>query len=242
MTGEVEVVAWLHTLHMEMGQTSERLSSTEDSPWGRPGRDYSEEYSATSEALVPASALEALRADNERLEREKSAALGLVEGHSLTIKSLEATICSQRQRLAKLERDDAAFRADNERLEKEWAKANRERSALWDALLPKHPRCRDCADFDGRCQGDGPPCDPQKRALEAASELKARAERAEASLAGRDAEIAKAVAEEREAVLAVISRKDRNGNAIWPNGPGLASAIRTDAECRDRALSQEPRS
>jgi hypothetical protein len=28
------------------------------------------------------------------------------------------------------------------------------------------PRCRDCADFDGRCQGTGAPCDPQEAAEE----------------------------------------------------------------------------
>jgi hypothetical protein len=39
--------------------------------------------------------------------------------------------------------------------------------ALWEALEGgASPRCRDCADFDGRCQGNGPACDPQERALE----------------------------------------------------------------------------
>jgi hypothetical protein len=47
--------------------------------------------------------------------------------------------------------------------------------ALWLALDdgPK-PRCRDCADFDGRCQGDGLPCDPQERALEQITRLRER--------------------------------------------------------------------
>jgi hypothetical protein len=39
--------------------------------------------------------------------------------------------------------------------------------ALWEALEGgASPRCRDCADFNGRCQGNGPACDPQERALE----------------------------------------------------------------------------
>lgn len=46
--------------------------------------------------------------------------------------------------------------------------------ALWLALDGgPRPRCRDCADFDGRCQGNGLPCDPQERALEQIKQLRA---------------------------------------------------------------------
>lgn len=54
-----EPVAWLHTLHMEGGQTMTRLldhdGTDEDEPqrtgFGLPGRDYSEEYPVTAEPL-----------------------------------------------------------------------------------------------------------------------------------------------------------------------------------------------
>lgn len=52
-------VAWMHTLHMEGGQTYVRLSELDgtdpDEPkrtaFGIPGRDYSEEYPVTSQPL-----------------------------------------------------------------------------------------------------------------------------------------------------------------------------------------------
>lgn len=59
-------------------------------------------------------------------------------------------------------------RRDAERRSKEtWQQLR----AFWDRLIPPSPRCRDCADFDGRCQGDGPPCDPQAHALERLDKL-----------------------------------------------------------------------
>lgn len=45
------VVAYLHTLHMEGGQKSHRLSFDFESVFGVPGRDHSEEYPVTVEAL-----------------------------------------------------------------------------------------------------------------------------------------------------------------------------------------------
>lgn len=48
---EAEPAAWLHTLHMELGQTAQRLSLSPDNPFGTPGRDYSAEYTVTSEPL-----------------------------------------------------------------------------------------------------------------------------------------------------------------------------------------------
>jgi len=52
-------VAWLHALHMEQGQVSTRLTDWDcidpDEPswgaFGRPGRDYSEEYTVTTQPL-----------------------------------------------------------------------------------------------------------------------------------------------------------------------------------------------
>lgn len=49
-----EAVAWLHTMHMELDQTDERLSFTDSNPWGEPGVNYSEEYEVTSEPLYTA--------------------------------------------------------------------------------------------------------------------------------------------------------------------------------------------
>lgn len=63
--------------------------------------------------------------------------------------------------------------AENEALRAKLADAERERRALWSAIIPPGPRCRDCADFDGRCQGDGHPCEPQERALEIVARMKA---------------------------------------------------------------------
>ena len=56
---EDDPVAWLHTLHMEGGQTYERLldhdGTDPDEPrrtgFGVPGRNYSEEYTVTAEPL-----------------------------------------------------------------------------------------------------------------------------------------------------------------------------------------------
>lgn len=50
--GAAEPVGWLYTLHMEFGQTQVKFSTDRfdlavTTPWGRPGRDYSEEYPVT---------------------------------------------------------------------------------------------------------------------------------------------------------------------------------------------------
>jgi hypothetical protein len=43
-----EAVAWMHTLHMEGGQTAVRLARAEvDRPWGKPGIDFDQAYSVT---------------------------------------------------------------------------------------------------------------------------------------------------------------------------------------------------
>lgn len=46
-----EPVAYLHTLHMEGGQTMTRLSDQDATVFGLPGRDYSEEYTVTTTPL-----------------------------------------------------------------------------------------------------------------------------------------------------------------------------------------------
>lgn len=65
-------------------------------------------------------------------------------------------------------------------------KAVSETRAFWDVLVPKGGRCRDCADFDGRCQGDGPPCDPQAHALENLAKLTRQRDEALAALKGAE--------------------------------------------------------
>jgi hypothetical protein len=44
-------VAYLHILHMEGDQRSYRLSFRDESAFGTPGRDHSEEYPVTIEPL-----------------------------------------------------------------------------------------------------------------------------------------------------------------------------------------------
>jgi hypothetical protein len=45
--------------------------------------------------------------------------------------------------------------------------------ALWTALDGgPRPRCRDCADYNGRCPSDNLPCEPQDRALEQIENLR----------------------------------------------------------------------
>lgn len=78
-------VAWLHTLHMECGQVTTRLTDWDcvdpDEPtwgaFGRPGRDYSEEYRVTTQPLYPhppstdvAALVEAAKETNAALERD----------------------------------------------------------------------------------------------------------------------------------------------------------------------------
>lgn len=46
------VVAWLHTMHMELGQTDVFASKFKDEPFGIAGVDYSATYKVTSEPLV----------------------------------------------------------------------------------------------------------------------------------------------------------------------------------------------
>lgn len=54
-------VAWLHTMHMEGGQTNDRLTFDDENPFGEPGEDYSDEYAVTSTPLTAQS--EGLRKD-----------------------------------------------------------------------------------------------------------------------------------------------------------------------------------
>ena len=58
-------VAWLHTMHQELGQKSKRVTLAPENPWGLPGKDYSEEYIVTSDALYPATAITTLRRERD---------------------------------------------------------------------------------------------------------------------------------------------------------------------------------
>lgn len=46
-----EPVAWMHTMHMELGQTITHASLNEDHEWGEPGVNYSAEYEIVSTPL-----------------------------------------------------------------------------------------------------------------------------------------------------------------------------------------------
>ncbi|CAH1678333.1 hypothetical protein [Chelatococcus sp.] len=48
---DMEPSVYLHTLHMELGQKDERLRFTKENPYGKPGKDYSEEYRVTCAPL-----------------------------------------------------------------------------------------------------------------------------------------------------------------------------------------------
>ncbi|WP_024516778.1 hypothetical protein [Bradyrhizobium sp. Tv2a-2] len=62
--------------------------------------------------------------------------------------------------------------------------AHQDKLKLWEAIAGgPEPRCRDCADFNGKCQGNGLPCDPQERALERVKQLRAQLAETEQKLA-----------------------------------------------------------
>jgi len=105
MTDESELkpVAWLHTMHMELDQTYDRLTASPDNPWGEPGEDYSAEYHVTSEPLYPASALRRVEELEDRIHSQvQCEALGYNAGrrHNETcIKTLEAKIAELQREL-----------------------------------------------------------------------------------------------------------------------------------------------
>lgn len=108
------------------------------------------------------------------------------------------------------ERDAAAERA---------RQYHADRAALWDALVPRGPFCRGCADVDGRCPDLNRPCDPQEAALEAAR-------RAAAPSAG---ESVREVVDHHLKALAVLrTMLDR---------AGLHGGVRVADEMRERATA-----
>jgi hypothetical protein len=105
--------------------------------------------------------------------------------------------------------------------------------ALWDVLLPLTPRCRECADFDGRCQAKGHPCDPQEWAIERAQQGMAalsRADRAESEVArlreslgwyGEQARLSRLIRSEGDAGRQALSEDggNRARAALQPRSP-----------------------
>jgi hypothetical protein len=76
-------------------------------------------------------------------------------------------------------RETLALERENVDLRAKLREAHQDKLALWEAIAGgPGPRCRDCADFSGRCQGNGLPCDPQARALEQIATLRTSVERA----------------------------------------------------------------
>jgi len=90
----------------------------------------------------------------------------LLDQAATALSSQSLSLSEAREEIERL-RSDIAVKA------KLLTKSAKETRAFWDALIPKGGRCRECADFDGRCQGDGPPCDPQAHALENLAKLQA---------------------------------------------------------------------
>ena len=67
----LEVETYLHTMHMELGQTEQFCSKWKGDPFGVSGVDYSSTYSVTSEPLCRLSdakaIIDGLRGENERI-------------------------------------------------------------------------------------------------------------------------------------------------------------------------------
>lgn len=118
----------------------------------------------------------------------------------------------------KIEAPETTVADDNVRLTRELAEAkaaatknHAETRAFWAALIPPSPRCRDCADFDGRCQGDGAPCDPQEHALENLGKIKSE-------LSEAKARIGEAVAAERAACWQIAMDAARDCGTHYGGG------------------------
>ena len=76
----LEVEAYLHTMHMEIGQTRQFCSKWKGDPFGIAGEDYSSTYAVTSDPLCRLSdaqtIIDGLRGEVERLQRaEKNDAI-----------------------------------------------------------------------------------------------------------------------------------------------------------------------
>jgi hypothetical protein len=55
---ERAATAYLHVMHLEHGQTQERLSMHDANPFGKPGQDYSEGYAVTCTPLFAATPMQ----------------------------------------------------------------------------------------------------------------------------------------------------------------------------------------
>jgi len=72
-----EAVAWLHTMHMELGQTARLLNESSTHPWGTRGKHYDESYTVTSEPLFThprATAVDVRDAERYRYLRKSAVA------------------------------------------------------------------------------------------------------------------------------------------------------------------------
>lgn len=72
-----EPVAWMHTLHMENGETTVSVDLEEEHPYGEPGYDYHPSFSVTSQRLYTSPQPQP-RAATEQMKAE---ALRLLKGH-----------------------------------------------------------------------------------------------------------------------------------------------------------------
>jgi hypothetical protein len=85
-TSEAKPVAWLHTLHMELGQKSVTADLEEEHPFGESGEDYDPSYYVTSEALYASPPVQeqpvGVTLTGEMVERAKSEFRRWGEGYS----------------------------------------------------------------------------------------------------------------------------------------------------------------
>jgi hypothetical protein len=105
-----------------------------------------------SDALALQKANEAQREQIQRLTKERD------EAQAEAYRSQQQAVVAQQ-----------AVSEASERAAKNW----RDFRDLRIAITGDGPMCRDCADFDGRCQGDGRPCDPDEAVSEQIATWKA---------------------------------------------------------------------
>lgn len=112
----------------------------------------------------------------ERADAAESQVLRLTEENEALRKDLAAQIAGHQEtarqstdNLVKANAANARIKEAEDRAAKNW----RDFRDLRLEIIGHGPMCRDCADFDGRCQGNGPPCDPDEAAKEKLAEWKA---------------------------------------------------------------------
>lgn len=100
-------VAWLHTMHMEGGQTMPQVTLDASNPFGVPGRDYDSAYHVASVPLYAAPV--ATQAPNPDLDELKRAmcvvgVVGNIDGYDVIRRTSALDIIDQRKMQTRKER------------------------------------------------------------------------------------------------------------------------------------------